>query len=230
MPIRWPWRRPEYDEDFPYIPGQRKPKQRETLSQTAERIIQKKMKADPEYGLRMAEKVKNLTKDEKSLADQINELKDIQELLSGLGSNEKGGLLRDILGVLPELSRSLPQIIQMSQAQQPLVQRPQPPAQFQIQEPLRPQLTEQPPQTEQVVLGDLIGLLDETPEEAIILVKEQYPTWFNLLKSKSYEDLLSMLEPFKSNPEFGGMLDELLSQKKVWLRKVVALAHEEEGT
>lgn len=114
--MKFPWNKTEQ------IYLEEKPKRgRDTLTQTAEKIIQRKMKRDPDgYGLEAAERIKNISREEpKTVADFLRELKEYRAAMkeAGLdGGADKGqGLFAQLLEVLP----AIPQILEQLRQAQP---------------------------------------------------------------------------------------------------------------
>ena len=103
--MKFPW-----DKELPYYEEEKPKRARETLAQTAEKIIQKKMKSDPEYGIEAAEKIKNMRHEDKSLMAQLKELKTLKEALGDFGEGKDKSIIVTILesiSVIPALLQVL---------------------------------------------------------------------------------------------------------------------------
>lgn len=117
-----------------FLPNYREPKKPESLHSLSEKIIMRQMKKDPEFGLTIAQRVKNVAPiehaPEKSLQEQIAELRDLKEALGETFGEQKdgaggiAGMVRDLIG-----KEGIQLILGMiaSQMQQPQTQQqPQP--------------------------------------------------------------------------------------------------------
>jgi hypothetical protein len=220
-------------------------RRRKTLQELSESIIMRKMREDPEYGLQIAERMRKLSRpepeyygeppEEKSLLEQVRELREVRKALRELGGDEnKTSLIRDIISVLPEL----PAVIQSFARQQPqyppelmyeqykqltgdqhVPSRPAPsPEQpFTIQTH-----TEAPtePEPAKPSVSDLAQLVDMTAEEAYEVLQLEHPEWIPaLVKAGSYGGILSMLGKVDS-PEAEALSHE---DHKDWLVELQTL-------
>ncbi len=226
--MRWKfWEQPDF---YGEIPRAKRP--RETLTQLSEKLIMKQMKADPNYGLQIAEKVKKVAKvEDKSLLSQVKELRQIQTALRelGVGEEEQGSsMLMQILQALPMVPQLLDQLRQ-SQAQQPQVQ--QPPQPDQLTQPEQQQLTQPTDETIPMPsLAELLPYLEEEPESVISMLKErqeagdeQGKLWLNLLSKSSYKQICQLLRPIQEkSPEL--IADLLHESREKWWRALLEAA------
>lgn len=229
-----------YEEEVPA-------RKRETLASLSDKLIMKEMKQNPDYGLKVAERVKHISKDEgASLTGQLKEYKQLQDLLKGIagGGEGSGSLLRDVIQAIPQVLAMVPQFMpQAPQFQQPQMQQPSPmpkltspqptPAEPTQAEPSPPQPTSpQPQQAEQaipeepVTIGQLTEVLDLEPEDAIEVLKQDYPGWLKVLSIQTVDGIFAQIMPLRdTSPEITEVVDRLTSKEgKKWLGSVIKLA------
>lgn len=249
--FRLPWQRQEF-----YLEGEGRPlRKKETLKQTAEKIIQRKMKRDADgYGLRAAEKLTGIEKEEgKSLAEQIKTLKEVKNFLKDLGGGEGKSTFGEIISILPEVMPSVIQLVLGLRGQalppgqpgQPTLEEGEyvpPVPQIEQPKPIKPIKPIKPPKPPKVIkpppvkppqaqLSELLPYLEDTPENAVEALKEQVVVnnyqaivWFSLMRTKSYEELVSLLQPFKENETYGEAVNKLLAKGKgKWFKTFIEL-------
>lgn len=224
--MRLPWKKQESEEGV-YFVRSKKPK--ETLAQTADKLIQRRMKKDPDgYGIAAAERIKGIHHEApKTVKDFLRELKEYREIMSEAGLTEGGGgksLLREIIEVLP----ALPQLLQEARQLQQSVPHQQSPVR-QIAHQMQPKLQqpEPEPDREEVPLMPLISVISLTPEEAFGKLQSE-PGWLAVLKSNTPDGIVEMVRPFTNHPEHGGqvqlLIDHLQSEEgKEWLQNIIEL-------
>jgi len=223
------WRKDKPDEM--YLEPRKRP--RETLTQTAERIIQRKMKRDPDgYGLEAAEKLKGMRRDSTNPFEAYKEIKGmLTELKEETGTGEGKGMLFQILQALPVIPDLLRELRQM-QSQGIQVGTGQPSPQL-IPEQPRQQLQQPKPKREKpkpeakAPLSSLADVLQLTPSEAYEILKAQ-PGWIELLKNKSPEEIIEIARQFSSHPQYGGavlgLIQHLESEEgRQWLSDLIDL-------
>ena len=219
------------DEDyFEEMPRVKRP--RETLAQLSEKLIMKQMKADPTYGLQIAEKVKKVAKvEDKSLLSQVKELRQIQSALRELGVGVEGegqqGMLAGLFDretvktILATIVQTLSKQGQaLSQAEQPTLAQSE-----------QPQLTAPTDETIPMPsLTELLPYLEEEPESVISMLKERQQAgdeqgilWLNLLSKSSYRQICQLLRPVQEqNPELETLIGSLLHEsREKWWRELL---------
>jgi len=230
------WKRQEPEE---YVLEPRK-RGRETLAQTAEKIIQRKMKKDPDgYGLEAAEKLKGMRHPEpKTVSDFLRELKEYRQAMreAGLESEGKENMLSlivktagDIIGpVIQQKMLEAQGTTQVVTEMPPSIEeKPKQPSLPQP-EPKRQPKQEQPGAS----LSELVGYLDYEPQDIIADLVERYNNqdtqaalWLGVLGGKSYDEVIALLQPLAGYPEFASVVEELMSEdRREWLEKLLELA------
>jgi len=232
--MRLPWQRQPEENEVVVLKGEKK---RETLTQTAEKILQRQMKKDPSgYGLAIAEKLKGVSKQEpKTVADFLKELREYRAAMreAGLEGGEGKGLLAQILEALPSLPGLLAEVRQFQAQGQdyrtPQQQIGQPKfqqiAQAQIQPEAQPNISE-------LKLEKLMVLLELTPEQAWNSLKEaNEQDWINFLQTTTYEQLAATLDGVaKANPEYADHIKNFLAQYHEWLQNLLIIAQKDKET
>ncbi|MBA7472057.1 hypothetical protein ES707_07377 [subsurface metagenome] len=221
-------RQPDFFEEMP-----RGKRPRETLTQLSEKLIMKQMKANPTYGLQMAEKVKKVAKvEDKSLLSQVKELRQIQTALRelGVGGEEQQGMLAGLFD-RETIQTILATIVQALGKGQPLPQIQQPPQQEQLSQPERQQLTQPTDETIRMPsLSELLPYLEMPPEDVVALLKERQEAgdeqailWLNLLSKSSYKQICQLLRPVQeTNPELESLIFSLLHEsREKWWRELL---------
>ena len=220
--LRWRKQFPEYTpEEYP------KKRQRETLTSLSERLILREMKRNPEYGLKVAEKVKSISKDETSMTAQLRQFKELRNLLKDVASVDGGSssMIRDILQCLPQVIATLPQAMETMRQQQgnagQLPVQQSVPVQIQQPEP-QPEPVQQP----QVYLYQLHEVLEMPPEQAFEILQTSYPDWVRILAMLKPEQVMAQVMSLATdNPEVTPIIEQLSSETgREWLNKIIKLA------
>jgi len=220
----WKREEPEY-----YDEGQVKPKKPETLRDTATRIMQRQMKRDASYGLQASERILGVAdkSNDKSLASQLKELKEVQSALrsvAGKESDSGGSWLKEFANSFgAAIAPVAAQILAQRMQPQPNQELSQPQAQAQL-----PQGQTQPqpqPQPEPISLTSLASLLELEPKEAVEQLSSEHPDWLMFLSSQNYDKLATLLLQVPQTPENKSYLEELLSQnRKSWVKNLITEA------
>ena len=94
--MRFPWQRRE--EEF--YPEELKPRKKETLKDTATKIMQRQMKKDEAYGLKASERILGVAdkNESKSLSAQLRELKEVQSALKSVVGAESKSSWVEVIG------------------------------------------------------------------------------------------------------------------------------------
>lgn len=222
--------KPEYLEE-----GEERPKKaKETLKQTAEKLVQRKMKKDPEgYGLVASEKLLNMTKEEsKSLASQLKDHRELQKTLQELGGGGGESWLKQLgEGIASAVAPYLGEIVQKIAAKQPQLQQGrqpqlgQQPALQQAQPEATPEEAEavrEEPKADEVFIPELERLLELEPEQAAARLQQLNPEWIRFLGTQTHEDLFALLQKLPRNQENEQYIEELLSEKRrSWLKELI---------
>ena len=230
--MKFPWQR-NTDEEVYLDEKPKKPK--ETLSQVAEKILMKKMKADPDYGLQAAERIKRISHAEpKTIKDFMQELKEYRDIMSEAGMGGEGkSIIRQILEALPTLPAMFQEANKMraemqGQGMTQIFRQPAP----QIQETQQPQITEvaeepKQPRKLDLKLEGIMDLLVLTPQEAFEELQNRNEVgWINYLGITSFETLVEILEKTaEEKPEFAENIKEFLIKQRHWLEELVEIAH-----
>lgn len=220
------WKRREADfDEYEYPKGKRQP---QTLKSVAEKILARKMKQDPEYGLQIAEKLLKVAPPEpRSLQDMLHELGETKEILNelaGSGQQTGSGLIHTIteLASTP-LGQTLAGMVGNAAAQlqaQGGPQITQMPAPTQLQPPPAP---DQPPQPT-IELADFFAVSEMQVPEAY---ENLPPLWKQQLAPLNYNDFLGLMHPFIDDPVWNSMVAAILSQeRKKWVTQLLRLCSE----
>ena len=226
------WERPEeYLEETAKPPRAKA----QTLKQTAERIVQRKMKKDPEgYGLVASEKLLSMTKEEtKSLASQLKEHRELQKTLQDLSGGGGQGWLKELgSGVAQALAPYLGEIVQnlaTKQARgQPLIENREQPrlpkAESRPEVETAPEV-EKAPETEpepQFSLEHINDVLALSPKQAVVRLEQYNAEWLTLIAEYNYENFLEAVKLWEKTPLTEPLIKELLSKgRKEWIESVI---------
>lgn len=209
-------------------------KPKETLTQTAEKLLIRRMKKDPDgYGLQAAERIKNISRAEpKTLGDFLKELREYKSAMreAGLEAEKTQSIFSEII---QGLIKQAPEIIQVFR-QNANIQANSEPA---LKE-ASPQELEQPKQLKSkkpkvvVKMEKIISLMSLSPEEAAAELKQlaidgdqQGQLWLGLLSNLNYEGIVGLLLPMQEKPEYSEYVHRLLSpDRKEWIEKVLDCA------
>lgn len=205
-----------------------RPRQKQTLANVSEKILIRQMKKDPDYGLKAAERLKGVVReDKKTVADQLREYKELKALLSEFSTGVDGGgksVLAQLLEMAPVIMQNLPQILASVKpdSSQQVLKQPQAQQSLPEAKPASQQLNE-----EVVNINDLLPYLDLEPAKVIEQLKANGKDgWLRFLKQTPYEKIIEMLTPWTKHPEFGTLVQQMISDKADWLKELVELAHE----
>lgn len=227
------WEKDHHGDDAMYY-EQRTKRPRETLTQTAEKLIQRKMKKDPDgYGLEAAEKLKGMSKPEpKTVREFLSELREYRSAMKDAGLEGEGGSI--LQTVIKTVAEAMAPVIQHRLMEQQ--QRPQAAQQQQALGPAVPRLQPLQPKAErqatEAKLEALLPLLELQSGEFVEALSdsagdgdEQSRLWLFLLANTSYEGLVSGLSPLRANPDYCSYIDELTSpDRREWLENVITSA------
>jgi len=223
--MKLPWQKQPEGNEVVVLKGERK---KETLTQTAERIIQRRMKKDPDgYGLEAAERIKGIRHEApKTLSDFMAELRSYKAALREVGLDTEAGN-KNVLGQIMEAVAALPKLIQearqvQSQMQAQGYQVPQ-----SIQQPQLSKPQEKAKSSLEAPLPALVDMLSVTPEEAVEFLKKE-PGWLGIFRGKTPGEIIEMIRPFTSHPEHREHVQALISrleseEGQKWLEQVVKL-------
>lgn len=226
--MRLPWKR---NTGEVYYEEEKPPKKKETLSQVAEKILMRKMKQDPDYGLVVAEKIKKIHHEPaKTLKDFLKEIEDYKEIMAEVGGGEgKGSWLRDLAEIMKQLPNAVGVVAQLPQIQAQVRQQQQIQTVQQIEE-AQSQSTQQkkrkkeaPPSLDFEKIADLLQL---EPQQAWEELQNRGETqWVDYLGTTSYEELCGILEKYADHPQYGTYIKEFLNNYSRWLEDLVLCAH-----
>jgi hypothetical protein len=228
--MKLPWQKQEPE----FFVEERPKKPRETLTQTADKLIQRKMKRDPDgYGLQAAEKIKGINRPEpKTVREFLAELREYRAAMNeaGLeGGAENKGLLQQFLEVLPSLPALLAEARQFQQGMPQNYQQPPPEVEEKQREQLQQPKLQQKPKSEPLAapLPTLVELMSLTPQEAFEALKSE-PGWLGILKDKNPDELVAMIQPLTNHREQGQHVQVLIEyleseNGKNWLEELTNL-------
>lgn len=235
--MKFPWQKS--DEEY-YYENEKPKKQKETLAQTADKLIQRQMKKDPGgYGITAAEKIKGIHHGApKTRSEFLKEMIEEDELkkeagIGGGGGNK--GIVQQFLEALPYLAEAMAQARAMmggaqSQGLKPTVHIEQAAPVEQIdQGRAQVQAQPSPPPKLDMNMETLIPLAALTPEvawETLQSTNEQ--GWILFFSKTSAEQIEILLADYVKNceiPEVAEAIDIFLKTQHHWLQEIVELAH-----
>lgn len=228
----------EVDEEGYYLET---PKKKETLMDTANRIIQRKMKKDPDgYGIIASEKLKGISREEpKTMRDFFQELAEYNEMMdgAGLGRGKDKSMIREFLEALPAVAEILGQIRGGGQGQLPKtvvrVEQPAPSEQIdQGRTKVRsdPQVSQPKLDVKIETLLPLLALDAQTAWDS--LRNDNQQGWINYLSTTSLEETEAFMRKYaedSGNPEYIEGIDVFLAQNHQWLQDLIIIAHNSQG-
>ena len=232
--MRFPWQKREEDQEFYEEEKPKKP--RETLTQTADKIIQRKMKQDPDgYGIIASERIKRISHPEpKTIKDWLKELREYKELMTEMGGEGGGGgtFIQNALAILKELPGALAALKQMTPEQmQQITQQGQVQGQAQqirLQQ-AQQQVQIQPPKTLELKLDALMPLIELSPEECWQELQNRGEMgWIGYLSATSLEEIEALLNKIAeeaSDPIIAEGIQQFLATKHKWLTDLIVFAH-----
>jgi len=223
--MRVPWRKQPEGNEVVVLKGERK---KETLIQTAEKILQRKMKRDPDgYGLEAAERIRGIRHEApKTLSDFMTELRQYKAALREVGLDTEAGN-KNVLSQIMEAVAALPKLIQEARQVQSQMQAQG----YQLPQSIhQAQLTKPPDKSKaslEAPLPTLVDLMALSPQQAFERLQSE-PGWLEILRGRSPEQIVAMIKPFTDHPEHGQhvrLLVEYLEseQGRKWLQCIIAL-------
>lgn len=228
--MRFPWQKQAEE----YLEEEGKVRKKETLKDTATKIMQRQMKKDQAYGLKASERILGVAeKDEnKSLAAQLKEHRELQKTLQDLGGGGGQGWLKDIgAGMASAIMPYLGEILQNLTAKQPQPQLGQQPALQQAQPQVAPQeapKAEEAPETEpetQFSLEHINSVLSLSPKQAVFRLKEYNPEWLTLIAEYDYESFIESVKLWQKTQLTEPLITELLSHnRREWVEGLISEA------
>lgn len=234
--MRFSWRKPKGKG--------RKAKEPADIRALAKEIVASRMKKDPEFGLEISMRELRYEKGEepeqgeftehRPFKEYMKDVRDMREFMNEFREESKGG------AAWVEIAKTFAQSIGQGLAQNlsPMLQnmmRQQQSAPLELEETPVKQLEKTPSVTltapPKAKLSELMTYLEDSPEKAVQDLEAQINEgnsqafiWANLIKGRSYEELVALLEPFKASPDYAEAIGKLLDQDEgEWFRKFVEL-------
>ncbi|MFH1031631.1 MAG: hypothetical protein V1767_03580 [Chloroflexota bacterium] len=227
------------------VPVRRGKYKKATFGTIADKILIKKMKQDPNFGLELAKKYRGLDsekgqpQDIKQLLKQQVELKElISELTGGDKAPATANWWQTILSNVIDkntLNMLIQMILSAKMSPEALksmgieVHPPQPqalPAQSEEKTtPLKLSVAKSAANDNDEFMGLLQSITKFTPEEAILEISKMEPELIPIVARQTYESLTKFLKSAKIDSEFEEIRQQLIGeQRKSWLEGIIKAA------